>query len=130
MNLSSKISTILSIGCAIHCIILPLMITLMPILGKFSHHWWHTYLEPFELPTLILVVFLTSRQVFKNWSSKKKLCLGLLGLGTILVAIGNQGFDPHSFYHPFFTIVGMLHLMIAQFRAHKLNHLVTCQQAH
>ena len=127
MNLFSKVSTFLSVGCAIHCIILPIMIALIPIIGEFSHHWWHTYLEPWEVPTLIMVVFLTSRQVFKNWSPKKKFSLILLSIGTLLVAIGNQAFNPHSFFHPFFTIIGITHLLIAQFKAHKLNHIIACQ---
>ena len=113
----------------IHCIILPLMIALIPVVGEFSHHWWHTYLEPWEIPTLLLVIFLTGKQVLKNWSPKKKLSLLLLGVGTVFVVVGNQGFNPHSFFHPFFTVLGISFLLFAQFKAHKLNHLVTCQHS-
>jgi hypothetical protein len=130
MGLSSRISTYLSVGCAAHCIILPLAVALLPLLGEFAHHWWHTYLEPLELPTLILVVFLTGRQVFKNWSSKKNLSLALLILGTVIVGIGNQGFDLHSPYHPIFTILGICLLIAAQFKAHKVNHLLVCHHRH
>ena len=91
MNISSKVSTFLSVGCAIHCILLPLMIAFIPVLGEFSHTWWHTYLEPWEIPTLALVVTLTGLQVFKNWSPNKVISLVFLSLGTLLVAVGNQG---------------------------------------
>ena len=87
MSLSTRISTFLSLGCAIHCIILPLAITVVPLLGEVAHTWWHTYLEPFEAPTLILVVFLTGRQVLPNWSPKKLTSLILLILGAIFVGI-------------------------------------------
>ena len=130
MSLSARISTFLSLGCAIHCIILPLAITLLPLLGEFGHHWWHTYLEPFEAPTLILVVFLTGRQVLPNWSPKKITSLVLLILGAIFVGIGNQGFDVHSPYHPFFTVLGIINLLVAQFKSHKINHLNVCQHKH
>lgn len=82
-KLSEKLGMVLSVGCAIHCLATPFVITALPFLGGV---WENVYLEGFLLSgSLCLAVYLLMKDFIEH---RQSFPLILLFFGSILNLIG------------------------------------------
>ncbi|MFM6928414.1 MAG: MerC domain-containing protein [Bdellovibrio sp.] len=109
-----KIGIFLSTLCAIHCLVTPLLVLVLPVLGQaFEASWVHWVMAVVILPVGVFAFW----SGYKHHQQGKVFTLGILGLS--LVAAGS--ILPHEMVeiweHDMVTILGSILLVIA----HVLN---------
>lgn len=117
-----KIGIMLSVGCMVHCILTPLILPLLPLIGfTFKHSpWIHIMLA------LIIgvIAYITFDLGFKKHHSPLPMLLAMAGVPLLFIggfAEMNTISEPISI---FFTLVGSIILIIAHYSNHHL--LCTC----
>lgn len=109
-----NIGILISSLCAIHCLVTPILILTLPVLGNaFEEEWVH----------LVMALFVVPIGVFAFWSGykhHKKIKVFSLGVAGLLL-VGGASLAPHSwvefFGHDLVTIFGSSFLITA----HVLN---------
>lgn len=109
-----KLGIFLSGLCALHCLVTPLLVLALPVMGEFfEQEWVHLTMALFVVP----VGFFAFWSGYKHHQQLKVFALGILGL----VMVGGASLMPHEwveFYgHDMVTILGSLCLITA----HVLN---------
>lgn len=126
MNQSTldKVGMIISIGCMIHCILLPVVLPLLPLLGLIIGHdgYFHLMLGGLIVLTAVLALIPGIHKHHKMLP----LYLGFQGIGLIMAGgVGElTGFPEIA--SAILTIAGSC-LMVS---AHYLNHKYTCACVH
>jgi hypothetical protein len=105
-----KLGMFLSTLCAIHCLVTPLLILALPVMGEaFESHWVHLSMAAVILP-IGLFAFWSG---FRHHRQRRVLAMGVTGL--LLVCAGST--LPHEmvevFEHDVVTILGSLLLVTA-----------------
>lgn len=78
-----RTGVIASIGCAIHCLIAPILVIMTPALGGWwVHPWTHVLIALLVLPIAGMALMRGYRQHHQRW------IVGLGGLGMMLVSVG------------------------------------------
>ncbi|MBO9665704.1 MAG: MerC domain-containing protein [Bdellovibrio sp.] len=118
-----KLGILLSTICAIHCLVTPLLILALPVLGEaFEASWVHLSMAAVILP-IGLFAFWSG---YKHHRQTKVFAMGAMGL--LLVACGSV--LPHEmveiYEHDVVTIIGSLMLVTA----HVLNRRACQCEAH
>lgn len=105
-----KIGILLSTLCAIHCLVTPLLVLTLPILGQaFEEEWVHLVMALFVVP-VGGVAFWSG---YKHHKKMKVFALGIMGL----TLVGGASLVSHSwvefFGHDLITIFGSTFLITA-----------------
>ncbi|MEZ5938675.1 MAG: MerC domain-containing protein [Hyphomonadaceae bacterium] len=103
----------LSVGCAIHCLALPVAAAFLPFLGVVAEaEWVHWVIFAMAVP----VTFLAMRHAHTPWPLRVMAAIGLLGL-----LLGATGWPDHDWETPL-TVAGGVVLATA--------HLVNANRSH
>jgi len=95
--------------CAAHCLLLPLMASMIPTFTQFlDNEWIHLGLL-FLLIPIALVSFISRRRVHLN---SKPLIFGSLGIILLVAAVLSEGFGPHEL-ETILTVAGSVLLIMA-----------------
>ena len=118
-----KIGAALSIGCAVHCIITPIILPLLPMLGFFIGHdgYFHLVLSAF----IVGVAAFALIPGYLKHKEKAPLTFALIGITIILL----MGVLEHFIESPLIvvgTIIGSLNIITG----HYLNHKYRCKCNH
>ncbi|MGZ3772211.1 MAG: MerC domain-containing protein [Pseudobdellovibrionaceae bacterium] len=105
-----KVGIFLSSLCAVHCLLTPILVLTLPVLGKtFEEEWVHLIMAFFVVPTGIYAFW-------SGYSHHKKAYVLALGL-TGLICVGGAFLAPRSwvlfFGHDLITIFGSSFLITA-----------------
>lgn len=105
-----KLGIFLSSLCAIHCLVTPLLIMTLPVLGEvFEQEWVHISMALFVVPVGLFAFW----SGYKHHRQPKVFGLGVLGL----LMVGGASVAPHSwvefFGNDLVTIFGSIFLIIA-----------------
>lgn len=117
-----KLGIILSVGCLIHCILTPLVIPVLPLLGLTMEHEAFVHLI---LGSAVLIIaattfipgYLKHRDIFI-------MIAGFIGALTVMTTGIGELFNHESY--TIFTISGSVILVIS----HYLNHKLSCECSH
>lgn len=95
-----KLAIFLSAVCVFQCLLLPLVVTLLPVLDI----WWlsDTFLHPFLLLFVIPLTFYTLIPAQKRHGSKRPVYIAIPGLALLTVG----AFMHATALEKFFTVVG------------------------
>lgn len=109
-----KLGIFLSSLCALHCLVTPLLVLALPLLGEyFENEWVHVLMALFVVPVGGFAFW----SGYQHHKQMKVFGLGLLGL----LLVGGAPLAPHSwvefFGHDLITISGSICLIFA----HLLN---------
>ncbi|MFN8284301.1 MAG: MerC domain-containing protein [Chitinophagales bacterium] len=112
---SEQISVFLSLACAIHCMLTPILVVLMPVAGAyFERYHWIDYV------IILSVIILGSSSLYHGYKlhHQKMLPVGLFGFGVFFLIFGSI---LHIYYkdaiilHHLLTAFGGIFCGIAQF---------------
>lgn len=119
-----RVGMILSIGCMIHCILLPVILPLLPLLGLMVGHdgYFHLILGGLIVVTAVLALI----PGMKKHLNVLPLSLG--GYGIAFIFGGGVGELTHmpEYATTILTIIGSCFMVTA----HYLNHKYTCMCVH
>lgn len=109
-----KLGIFLSSLCAIHCLVTPLLVLALPVMGEFfEQEWVHLTMALFVVPVGLFAFW----SGYKHHHQGKVFALGVLGLSMV----GGASLAPHEWVefwgHDMVTILGSMFLIIA----HVLN---------
>lgn len=109
-----KLGIFLSSLCAIHCLVTPLLVLALPVMGEFfEQEWVHLTMALFVVPVGLFAFW----SGYKHHHQSKVFALGVLGLSMV----GGASLAPHEWVefwgHDMVTILGSMFLIIA----HVLN---------
>lgn len=106
---SNRVSAILALACAIHCAAMPMLISVLPLIGMqfLASHLMEGLLLAFGIGTGAYGIVRTYLQ-----HRRESLPLTVFGIGTLLVAVG-YFFAPES-VEPFVVSGGALTIAAAQ----------------
>lgn len=118
-----KAGMIVSFGCAIHCILMPIVLPVLPMLGFFLGHDsnFHIYLS--ALIALIAVLAIVPNTI----RTKRKLPLILASVGVCGIII--TGLLEKHFEFIWITVATIMASSLIIY-AHYLNHKRTCRCKH
>lgn len=107
-----SLAILLSGVCVVHCMALPLLIVLLPVLGNVFCD------ERFHVGMLCLLLPLASYSLFSGYGKHKKsspLCLGLPGAALIAVGAFSSTLFRSEAYETWITIAGSILLISAHY---------------
>lgn len=83
-----KLAASMAILCAIHCVVTPLLIVILPIVSTtfFVHEDFHLWMLLLVLPTTTFAVFMGFRKHKDRWVA----CFGAIGLSILLFAVVHE----------------------------------------
>ncbi len=83
----------MAVLCGIHCLLMPVIIALLPIVaaGFFAHEHFHLWMLLFVLPTTSISIFMGCRKHKDHWTA----ALSLTGLG-IMIGVTAFEYISHS----------------------------------
>lgn len=98
--------------CALHCLVTPILVLTLPMMGEvFENQWLHLLMAAFVVPIGIFAFW----SGYKHHQKKNIFALGILGL----LLVGGASVAPHSwvefFGHDIVTIFGSFFLISAHF---------------
>jgi hypothetical protein len=112
-----KAAVALSGLCLLHCLLLPVIITLLPFLGQFSDRHLHAEILIIVLPVSLIALTIG----FRRHADKRVVGLGIAGLLLLLVGATLA----HSLYgvvaDRMLTITGSVILALAHYRNSRLS---------
>jgi len=123
MNGLDKVGSVLSIGCAVHCILTPIIIPLLPMLGFFIGHDGY-----FHLILSALIVGIAALALIPGYLKHHNLA-PIISASIGIVLIVSMGIFEHfteSILVIVPTIVGSSLIVLG----HYLNHLSKCECEH
>ncbi|MBA6231908.1 MULTISPECIES: MerC domain-containing protein [unclassified Colwellia] len=99
-NITDKMAITLSVACAIHCLVMPLLLLLLPnfVVLQLNNEAYHTAMVLIVLPTSVFALFMGCKQ-HKRY---RLLFIGFVGLIFLVLAIslGNE------FWEKVLTLMG------------------------
>lgn len=109
-GLWDKIGIFLSSLCAIHCLVTPLLVFALPVMGDlFEHEWMHIGMALLVVPVGLFAFW----SGYKHHKQQGVFALGALGL----LMVGGAAVAPHSwvefFGYDLVTMLGGLILVVA-----------------
>ncbi|MEM8867204.1 MAG: MerC domain-containing protein [Verrucomicrobiota bacterium] len=80
-----KLAVSMAVICAVHCLLTPLLIVLLPIIATtfFVHQDFHLWMMFLVLPTTLIAVFMGCRKHRDRWVA----VMSVLGLSVLLTAL-------------------------------------------
>jgi len=123
---ADKIAMSLSMICAIHCLLLPVIILTMPTLAAtmLGDEAFHTILLYFVIPTSLFSLSMGC----KRHRNKKILAAGFIGLSVLILTqilghdiLGETG-------EKISTLVGSLFIIVSHFKNHQLCKSIQCHK--
>lgn len=109
-----KLGIFLSSLCAIHCLVTPLLVLALPVMGEFfEQEWVHLAMALFVVPVGLFAFW----SGYKHHRQQKVFALGVLGLSMV----GGASVAPHEWVEfwgtDIITVIGSIFLIVA----HVLN---------
>ena len=127
-SLPDKIGMVLSIGCVIHCIVLPFVIPLLPFLGFMFDHGSNFHLILAGIIALIAsIAFVPGYLKHKSFAPS---IVALIGIATIIGTGLIEKFDEHHANHPSLLIITMAVGSVFIVIGHWGNHILSCRCKH
>jgi len=118
-----KIGMVVSIGCAIHCIITPFIIPLLPMIGFVFGHDSHFHLILAGIIVVIAILALVPGYLkHRMWGPIMSAWIGI----TIIIVMGVIEHYTESIMITITTIIGSMFVMTG----HYFNHKYTCRCKH
>ena len=118
-----RIGMLLSIGCIVHCILLPFIIPFLPFLGFMFDHDSHFHL--ILSGAIVSIAAIALIPGYLKHKSKGPLASALIGITLII----SMGIFEHFIEHPgilIATMIGSIFIILG----HYFNHKFTCHCLH
>lgn len=116
-----KIGMLLSVGCLIHCILFPLILPMIPLLGFTVEHqaMWHIVL----LIPIVIIAIIAFIPGYKKHKLAEILVTAFVGIICLIISgiMELVDVDSHAL-----TVLGSINLVLA----HYLNHKHSCKCDH
>lgn len=119
-----KCGVILSVGCLIHCVLLPIILPLLPLLGFVVGHdgKFHLFLSAIIVSTAVMALI----PGYLKHKRALPLFFGFWGVSFILVGGVAELFDKDNFNTIIPTMIGSCFMV----GSHYLNHRFSCLCSH
>jgi hypothetical protein len=114
-------SSAAAILCAVHCLLLPLFFTTLPLFGwEILENFW------LELSTILISLFAGGYAIYKGYFHfhKSKWVAGLFCFGIILMIMGN--FSGTELFEYILKIMGATALLVSHIANWKKSHKKSC----
>jgi hypothetical protein len=116
MKKKEKLGVGLSMACAIHCMSMPFLVTLFPILGA---EWFNETIEIILVGgSILLALWILGNDFFKHHKSYEPLSWAMIGFLIIISGHFIQNFEIWT------AFIGGVFLVIAYWRNIKIKHKV------
>ena len=119
-----KLGVILSVGCMIHCMLMPILIPLLPAFGfMFSHNYWIHLVLAGVISTVAVIALILGR---RKHGKDEPLVIARAGIIMLFAMAFCEYLGKQSIIITFITIFGSLLIAFA----HYLNHRYLCACKH
>ena len=124
-----KCGIILSLGCVLHCVLLPIILPLLPLLGFVVGHesHFHLFLGAIIALTAVMALIPGYLKHRKKWP----LLYGTIGVASIMCG-GIMEMYPEIFRYlsVVITVIGSVNMVSAHYLNHKFNSCLCSHHKH